>query len=179
VGLSRLVAYKKNNVLLTAALALGFLTILNYWWFFDILAPQIPYTGSVRANMGPYFIFPIVALTIAQTLFTAGDMHLVTRGFYPQKHDFQKAYLCGALVVFLYSIFYTFFPSWGAYLYIVGPFLGTSWTDYLVLVAWTAVVILATSVFIRWIYGLRGLIRWPVLLLLSGAMLVMVLALAD
>ncbi len=175
---SRLVAYKKNNLMLLASLAFSALSLVNYFYNFDILAPGIN-EGSVRVNMGSAFILPVLILTSVQILYSAGVLHLVTRSFFFEKRDFLKAYFCASLLVLMYSFFYTLFPYWGPYLFLVGSFRGTTASGYVQLSAWTAVLIVSISLAIRKVYGLERQVRWPVIFLLSGALFTLVLALAD
>jgi len=181
MGLSKRLAYRRNDALLGLTVLLFALAVVNYYVNFDILAPGIGNgTGSVRADMGPYFLIPILVLAAVQALYVSGVLHLVTRAFYSEKRDFLKALFVSSLLVLLYSIFYTIFPSWGPYLYIVGTFRGTSALDYATLFAWTAVTIASTAYAIKVIYGFKkGEIRTSMLLLISAALLTLVLAMAD
>lgn len=181
MGLSKHVTYKRNDVLLALSLSLSLLTLVNYYFFFDILAPGIGNAGgSVKASMGAVFIVPIILLTFGQTIYTSGVLHLVIRSFFFDKRDYLKALFVSSVVVLFYSVFYTIFPTWGPYLYIVGTFRGVSALGYMVLAGWTAFIIIGTALLIRRMYGFKkGQVRWSMLILLSAAMLTLVLAMAD
>ncbi len=180
MGLSNRIAYKRNDSLFGATLLLLALAVVNYYAFFDILAPGIANNGSMRANMGVFFILPVLILTAAQTLYVAGVVHLVTRAFYLDRRDFIKALFVSSVVVLLYSVYYTIFPHWGPYLYVVGSFRGTTALDYAILTLWTAVDLVVTALVIRRAYGFKkGEIRSSMLILIAAALLTLVLAMAD
>lgn len=181
MGLSRRLAYKRNDTMFGVTIFLLGVAAANYYAFFDILAPGISNgSGSVKSSMGIYFLIPIVVLTVVQALYVSGLLHLVTRAFYAEKRDFVKALFVSSVEVLLYSVYYTIYPSWGPYLIIVGTFRGTSAASYLVLLGWTAVIVGVIAIVINGVYGFKkGEIRRSILVLLSAALLGLVLALAD
>ena len=167
--------------MLVSAFVVLAVAVINYYVNFDILAPGIGnLSGSVKSNMGALFIAPVLVLTFGQVIYTAGVLHLVVRSFYFERRDFLKAFFAASVEVLFYSVFYTFYPSWGPYLYIVGPFRDTPIGSYLILLAWTAFAILAMAYLVKRLYAFKkGEIRVSMLILISAAMLTLVLAMAD
>ena len=134
MGLSRRIAYKRNDALLVLAFLLLALAVANYYFFFDVLAPNIGNTsGSVKSNMGALFVAPVVVLTAIQVVYAAGVLHLVVRSFFFEKRDFLKAFFISSCVVLLFSVYYTLVPTWGPYTFLTGSFRGVSTTTYAVL----------------------------------------------
>jgi hypothetical protein len=180
LGIRGRLTYSRNRTLLYLSFLILFLAVVDYYLFFDILAPSFPNGGSIRAYMGVGFIVPILLLTAIQVLFSSGILHLVMRGFYSERRDFQKAFFAGSVLVGLYSVYYVLDPSWGPYTFLTGSFRGVPASAYIVLGAWTACVILAITVLIRRMFGFKkGDIRWRTLILLSGSLFLVVLAFAE
>ncbi|HUI86799.1 MAG TPA: hypothetical protein VLY21_06565 [Nitrososphaerales archaeon] len=172
--------YKASRPLFVSALVALALAVVNYYLFFDVLAPGLGNSGSVKASLGPAFVFPVLLLAVIQVSYAAGVLHLVTRSFYPDRHDFLKALFVGSVLVLMYSIYYTLVPNWGPYTFLTGPLRDVPAIQYVVLGVWTAVVIAATALLIRRVYGFKkGDIRWRVLLLLTGGIFLIVLAFAE
>ncbi len=173
-------SYRKNDALLCLSFLLLFLTVVNYYLYFDVLAPGFPNGGSVKAYMGTLFIFPVLVLASIQILYASGILHLVTRSFYFERRDFLKAFFTGSVAVFLFSVFYTLVPSWGPYTFLTGPFRGVAASAYGVLAGWTAITIVSTALLVKRVYGFRnGEIRWTMLFLLSGSIFLVVMAFAE
>jgi hypothetical protein len=180
LGLLNRIAYKKNPALLYLSFLLLLLATVNYYMFFDILAPSFPDGGSVRAYMGTAFLALVLVLTGVQVLFASGVLHLVIRSFYFERRDFLKAFFTASVLTTLYSVYYVLVPSWGPYTFLTGSFRGVDASTYLVLTGWTVLIILVTALVIRWIYGFeKGKIRWRTLLLISGILFSLVLAFAE
>jgi hypothetical protein len=177
---SKLIAFKRNDPMLAVSILFSAVAVVNYYSFFDVLAPGITSSnGSVKESMGALFIFPVLLLTAIQLLYSAGILHLVTRAFFFDKRDFVKAFFSSSVLVLMFSFFYLLVPSWGPYLFLVGPLRDTPSSDYVLLAGWLAVTLLASSAIITAVYGLRGKVKWPLALFLSGSMFLIVLAFAE
>lgn len=181
MGLLRRVAYRRNDKLFAATLLALLLAVVNYYFFFDVLAPNIGNTsGSVKANMGVLFVAPVLVLTAIQALYAAGVLHLVTRSFFFEKRDFLKALFISSCVVLLYSAYYTLVPTWGPYTFLTGSFRGVPATTYAELAIWTALLLTATSLLIWKLYDFkRGEVRRTMVVLVSGSLLILVMAFAT
>jgi hypothetical protein len=156
------------------------LAVVVYSLFFDVLSPEVANGGSVRSNLGPAFVLLAIVLTAVQAAYASGVLHLVTRSFYFDRRDYLKALFVASVLIFLYSGYYILVPYWGPYTFLTGPLRGVAPVEYLILGLWTAVVILATSLLIRRIYGFkRGEIRWGALLLITAGIFLPVLAFAE
>ena len=115
-----------------------------------------------------------------QAAYASGVLHLVTRSFYFERRDYLKALFVASILILLYSGYYDLVPSWGPYSFLTGPLRGVTPAQYLILGAWTAVVIFATAFLIRRVYGFKkGEIRWASLLLLTAGIFLPVLAFAE
>jgi hypothetical protein len=180
LGPSNRITYEKNPVLLGLSFLILSVAVVNYYLFFDILAPGFPNGGSIKASMGPAFVAPILSLTAVQVLFSSGVLHLTMRGFYPAKRDYLKAFFVGSVLVALYSVYYALVPSYGPYTFMTGPYRGVAASNYLMLAVWTALIILTTTFLIKRVYGFKkGEIRWTMLVLLSGSLFLLALAFAE
>ncbi|HXW37780.1 MAG TPA: hypothetical protein VEJ36_07770 [Nitrososphaerales archaeon] len=180
MGSSERIHYKRNDKLLVISVVMVVLALAAYYSYFDILSPGIPGSGSVRALTGAYFVALVLLLAAVQLLYVAGVLHLVMRSFYFERRDFLKAFYVSATMVFMFSVYYVLFPSWGPYYFITGPLLHIPSTDYLVLGSWTAVIVAFTTVNVRKAFGFKkGEVRWSMLILLSGALFLLALAFAE
>jgi membrane-bound ClpP family serine protease len=63
--------YSRNPLLLASAFAALFLAVANYLLFFDVLSPGVG-GGSIKANMGAFFLVPVLLLTGIQILYSTG-----------------------------------------------------------------------------------------------------------
>jgi hypothetical protein len=180
MGLSRIVAYKRNDKLLAVTLVVLFVAVVNYYLNFDVLSPDIGnVSGSVKANMGSFFLIPVLVLTIIQLFYAAGILHLVTRSFYFEKRDFLKALFVASFLILLFSGFYTLVPHWGPYTFLTGSFRGVPPDTYALLAGWLAILLGTTTLLVWKVYGFRkGEIRPTILLLLISSMFLIVMAFA-
>jgi hypothetical protein len=180
LGLSNRITYEGNPVLLGLSFVILLIAVVNYYLFFDVLAPGFPNGGSVKASMGAAFLAPILILTAIQVLFSSGVLHLTMRAFYPEKRDYLKSFFVGSVLVALFSVYYTLVPSYGPYTILTGWYRGVGATDYLMLAGWTALMILTTTLLIRRIFRFtKGEIRWTMLVLISGTLFLLALAFAE
>lgn len=122
-------------------------------------------------------------MTSAQTLFITWLTHIVIAVVSPSRKDALKAYLVASEAIFLFSVLYVLFPYYGPYTFIVyfTPNSGFGITDYLVLVAWTAVTILGTSVLIKQVFRLENQDNFGLgrRLLLAATMLAIAMVIAS
>ena len=179
MGLANRLHYSRNPLLLASAFVALFLAVVNYFLFFDVLSPEVG-GGSIKANMGAFFLVPVLLLTCVQVLYSTGVLHLVTRSFYFERRDFLKAFFVSSILVLLYSGYYTLVPSWGPYTFLTGAFRGVPAAVYLILALWTAVVIVATTILIHRVYRFKkGELRWRVLVLVAASLFIVVMAFAE
>jgi hypothetical protein len=172
--------YNRNPLLLVVALCALAVAVTNYFLFFDVLSPQVGGGGSIKANMGVFFLLPVLLLTTIQVSYSAGLLHLVTRSFYFAKRDFLRAFFASSILVLLYSGYYVLVPSWGPYTFLTGAFRGVSSEVYVVLSLWTALIVVATTLLIRRVYRFKkGEIRWSVLVLVASSLFLIVMAFAE
>lgn len=176
--LSRL-SFKKNNAMLVGSFLILFAAVVNYYFFFDVLAPEIQF-GSVKANMGGFFIVPVIVLASIQVVYAAGVLHLVIRSFYLERRDFLKAFFISSFLVFLFSVYYTLVPTWGPYSFLTGWYRGVTLATYGILALWTGVILFVTSMLIWRLYHFRyGEVRRTMVLLVAGAIFISVMAFAT
>jgi hypothetical protein len=130
-------------------------TFVVYEKYFDILAPFIP-GGSVRASYGVFFLVPIILLISAQTLFITWLTYIAVRTAAPGKSDALRAYLVTSVEVFLFSMYYVFFPFYGPYTFVTyfTPSNSFGATAYPILVLWTIATILVTFVLLKRVFRL-------------------------
>ncbi len=180
--LSNYLTYRMDARVLLGSLCLSVLTLAVYWLFFDILAPSIP-DGSVRSIFGPFFFVPILLLLSGQTLFATWLLHVSITTVAPDKKDALKAYFVSSVLVFLFSLYYLFFPSYGPYTFVVyfarSPDFGP--TSYPILVAWTTAIVVGIFLLIKRTFRLEndahfGIVR---MLLLAATMLTIVMVMAS
>jgi hypothetical protein len=180
--LSSYISYHWNPALFVLSIVFSIGAFVVYWSYFDILSPFIP-GGSVRASYGVFFVVPVILLVSAQTLFTTWLAHIAVSTGSPGKGDALKAYLVASVEVFLFSIYYVIFPTWGPYTFVVyftpvrvfGP-------DALpIVIVWTIFSILVTYVLLRRVFRLESTPRFgPVrILLLAATMLAMMMVTAS
>jgi hypothetical protein len=171
-----------SNRLLTISLCFSIATFVIYAVFFDILVPFIP-GGSVRSNSGTFFLVPVLLLLSGQTLFTTWLLHIAVTIVAASKRDALKAYFVASVQVFLFSIFYIFFPQYGPYTFIVYFMPNQNFIPYSypVIIVWTAFAILATFFMIKRVFRLQNSSsfgRWR-RLLLAATMLAMTMVMAS
>jgi hypothetical protein len=180
--LSKYIEYQMDARLLLISLCFSIATFAVYVWYFDILAPFIP-GGSVRSSYGVFFFVPIILLISAQTLFDTWLTHIVIAVVSPSRKDALRAYLVASEVIFLFSVFYVFFPYYGPYTFVVyfTPNSGFGITSYPILVAWTAATILGTSVLIKQVFRLENQDNFGLgrRLLLAATMLAIAMVIAS
>jgi len=130
-------------------------TFVVYQKYFDILAPFIP-GGSVRASYGVFFLVPITLLISAQTLFITWLAYIAVNTAAPGKSDALKAYFVTSVEVFLFSMYYVFFPFYGPYTFVTyfTPSNSFGATAYPILVFWTVATILVTFMLLKRVFGL-------------------------
>ncbi len=180
--LSRYISYQMNPRVFLLSFCFSIGTFIVYENYFDILAPFIP-AGSVRTSYGVFFLVPITLLISAQTLLITWLTHVAVNAAAPGKGDALKAYLVTSVEVFLFSIYYVFFPFYGPYTFVVyftpNNTFGT--TAYPILVFWTIATILATFVLLRRVFRLEDTPRFgPVrMLLLAATMLAIMMVTAS
>ena len=181
-GIERYVAYRMDGRLLAASLAVSATTFAIYAQYFDILVPFIP-GGSVRVNSGLFFVLPITLLLSAQTLFATWITHMVVGAAAPEKKDALKAYFVAAVEIFLFSVFYAFFPYYGPYTFIVYFMPGASFGPdcFPLLVGWTLVTIVGSALLTRRTFGLPSDERFGTLrnLLFAAAILALIMVTAS
>ena len=149
--LSRYITYEMDARLLFISVCFSVATFAVYGMYFDILAPFGGNGWSVRSSFGIFFLVPIVLLLSAQTLFDTWLAHIVIAAVTPSRKDALKAYLVASEVVFLFSVFYVFFPYYGPYTFIVSltPNGRFGITSLPTLVVWTTATILGTYVLVK------------------------------
>lgn len=180
--LNKYILYKWNPAIFFLSLSFSIGALVVYGFFFDILAPYIP-GGSVRASYGVFFAIPIILLVSGQTLFTTWLAHISVKTAAPGKGDGLRAYFVASVEVFLFSIYYIMFPSYGPYTFVVfftpGDTFGPAALP--VVIGWTVFTILATFVILRRVFRLEatpnfGSVR---MLLLAATMLAMMMVTAS
>ena len=180
--LSRYLLYKWNPEIFLLSLCFSIGATVVYGFFFDILVPFIP-GGSVRASYGFFFAIPIILLVSAQTLFTTWLAHISVNTSVPGKGDALSAYFVASVEVFLFSIYYVIFPSYGPYTFVVFFTPGNNFglTALPIVIIWTVITILATFALLRRIFRLEATPKFgPVrMLLLTATMLAMMMVTAS
>ncbi|MGI0078247.1 MAG: hypothetical protein ACRECH_01335 [Nitrososphaerales archaeon] len=148
--LSKYLSYEKNDRLFVLSLLFSAATFVVYMVYFDILVPFIP-QGSVRYNSDGFFAIPVFLLISAQTLFVTYFLHATIKAIDQKKRDLLKAYFVSSVEIFLFSLLYVFFPYYGPYTYVVYFMPGENFPllSYPLLVFWTMITILATSLMIE------------------------------
>ena len=153
-----------------------------YGYFFDILVPFIP-GGSVRASYGVFFAIPIILLVSAQTLFTTWLAHISVNTTAPGKGDALRAYLVASVEVFLFSIYYIIFPSYGPYTFVVFFTPGNAFgpTALPIVIGWTVFTIFVTFLLLVRVFRLEATPKFgPVrMLLLAATMLAIMMVTAS
>jgi hypothetical protein len=101
----------------------------------------------------------------------------------PGKGDALKAYLVASVEVFLFSLYYVIFPTWGPYTFVVyfTPVRVFEPTALPLVILWTIFTILATFALLRRVFRLEATPRFgPVrMLLLAATMLAMMMVTAS
>jgi hypothetical protein len=174
--------YNWNPTLFLLSFCFSIGASVVYWGYFDILAPFIP-GGSVRASYGVFFVIPVILLVSGQTLFTTWLAHVAVSTAAPGKGDALKAYLVSSVEVFLFSLYYVIFPTWGPYTFVVyftpvhvfGP------AALPIVIIWTIFTILVTYALLRRVFRIEPTPKFgPVrMLLLAATMLAMMLVTAS
>lgn len=155
MGLGGYVTYRWDSRVFAASLLLSAAAFAVYLGYFDILVPFIP-QGSVRANSGIFFALPVFILLGGQILIDTWLTHISIALGAPGEKDALKAYLVASVQILLFSAYYILFPHYGPYTYVVYFMPGESFGRfaYLILVAWTLVIVLATTFVIGWAFKL-------------------------
>ena len=182
VSLSKYLSYERNDKLFALSLFFSAATFAVYMLYFDILVPFIP-QGSVRYNSDGFFALPVFLLISAQTFFVTYFMHVTIKAIDQKMRDLVKAYFIASVEIFLFSLLYSFFPDYGPYTFVVYFMPGESFPlySYPLLVFWTMITVLATSLIIERMFHLVETkhIGPKRLLILAATMLAAIIAMAS
>lgn len=144
-------AYRKDNRLLSATVIFTALAFAVYLLYFDILIPGLP-DGSYRLAVGQWFAVPSLMLALGQALIFGFFLHMTVSAF-TRRSDFLKAVFVSSFLTFLFSLTYIIFPSYGPFYFIVFA-VGGPWHALPVEILWSAVIVTAGAFLIRGFYGL-------------------------